>query len=411
MRASLVLALALGFFSSCASYTSATRKALSAFEVGDFTTAESVYSLGAQKEGLDQLVYLFERGVVRHSAGNYEGSIQDFLLAERLSEIKDYTALGSEAASVLVNDGVLAYKGEEFEHVLISVYLALNFAALGKDEEAAVAARQVNRKLERLRDEGKRDYDLNAFAQYLAGMLHERMGNWNFAAVDYKKTFSLAPQFSPLRADLVRSALKVDSARDIDRWQKTLGISREEVREQSRGLSQTGAVALLFSNGFAPEKVPSPHWHEVPVYRSRYSRFRGAHFFLNGEFAGKTELLFDVDAAAKRNLEQKYAAMIAKRLGGVVVRETMAHKMNQRNEGLGTVVALAMAAASQADLRAWLTLPQSFQVARAQRKPGRYKVSIRLEDYLGQLGDEIHLGETEIVRGGVSLVQYRARNR
>ena len=136
---------------SCASYTSATKQGFEAFEHRDFGSAESVYDKGANEDSKDQLVYVFDRGTVRYTAGLYEMSIKDFLLADKLSEIKDYTALGTEAASVLVNDQILQYKGEEFEHVIVSVYLALNFAALGKDEEAAVAARQVNRKLERLR--------------------------------------------------------------------------------------------------------------------------------------------------------------------------------------------------------------------------------------------------------------------
>ncbi|WP_369676838.1 hypothetical protein, partial [Enterococcus faecium] len=93
----------------------------------------------------------------------------------------------------------------------VSMYLALDFAALHEDENAIVACRQVNRKLELLRSEGKRKYDLNAFAQYLAAYLFERDGDMNNAYVGYKKVYEIDPEFSSIRRDLVRGALWQDS--------------------------------------------------------------------------------------------------------------------------------------------------------------------------------------------------------
>ncbi len=398
-------------FTSCAGYNSATRKGFNAFEARDFTTAEAVYSPGADQDSKDQLVYLFDRGTVRYTAGQYEMSIKDFLLADRLSEIKDYTAIGTEIASVFVNDQISQYKGEEFEHVITSVYLALNFAAMGKDEEAAVAARQVNRKLERLRDEGKRQYHLNAFAQYLAGLLFERQKNWNFAYVDYKKTLQLAPHFSRIKMDLVRGALWVDSSSDLHKWRKTLGVSDEDVKEARREMKQTGGIVLLYQNGFAPEKVPHHAWHELPEYRTRFNRHRAARLYLNGAEVARTELLFDVEQAAIENLNQKYAGYIAKRIAGVAAREVLGHELDKQKQGLGSLVKIAMYAASQADLRAWSTLPKDFQAARVQVAPGKYQASIRLEDNNGELSEERSLGEVEIKRPAeIALLNYRSLN-
>jgi hypothetical protein len=396
---------------SCASYTSATKQGFEAFERRDFGSAEAVYDKGAGEDGKDQLVYLFDRGTVRYTAGLYEMSIKDFLLADKLSEIKDYTAIGTEAASVLVNDRILQYKGEEFEHVIVSVYLALNFAAMGKDEEAAVAARQVNRKLERLRDEGGRKYHLNAFAQYLAGLLFERQRNWNFAYVDYKKTLQLAPDFSRIKTDLLRGALWSDSSSDLHKWKRTLGLSAEDVKDASREMKTTGGIVLLYQNGFAPEKVPNATWHELPDYRRRFNKHRAARLYLNGEEVARTEILYDVEQAAIENMSQKYAGYIAKRVAGVVARETIGHKLDQEKPGLGTIFKIALYAASQADLRSWSTLPKDFQVARVQVKPGRYRASVRLEDIHGALGGERELGEVEVKRvGDIALLNYRSLN-
>lgn len=411
MRRIALLLLVLPLLASCAGYTRATKAGMEAFERRDFSSAEDVYGPKAEEDGKDQLVYLFDRGTVRFTAGQYEMSIKDFLLADRLSEIKDYTALGTEAATIFVNDQILQYKGEEFEHVIVSVYLALNFAALGKDEEAAVAARLVNRKLERLRSEGGREYNLNAFAQYLAGILFERLGNWNFAYVDYKKTQQLAPHFSRIRMDLLRGALWMDSSSDLNRWKRTLGAEDEDIRDAKKEMSQTGGIVLLYQNGFAPEKVPHPNWYELPDYRVRFNRHRAAHLYLNGEKVARTEILYDVEKAAIANMSQKYAGYIAKRIAGIAAREVLGHELDKQKAGLGTIVKMAMYAASQADLRAWSTLPKDFQAARVQVKPGKYKATIRLEDTMGNLGEERSLGEVDVKRPReIAILNYRSLN-
>ena len=406
----LLLLPALAFFllSSCAGYTRSTRAGLEAFERRDFEAAEKVYE-EADEDGKDQLVYLLDRATVRYSAGRYEDSIKDLKLADRLSEIKDYTAIGTEIASVAVNDKIKQYKGEEFEHVLISVYLALNFAALGREEEAVVACRQVNRKLELLREEGKRHYSLNAFAQYLAGLMFEKEGNWNNAYIDYKKTAELAPDFSRIKLDVVRGALRTENGSELHKWKRTMGVTEEDVKEARQELKSSGSVVLLYQNGMAPEKVSSPSWYEIPEYRPRHNPWRAARLYLDGKEVGRTELLYDVEKVAIQNLKEKYAGLIAKRVAGVVAREVIGDQLDRKAEGLGTILKIAMYAASQPDLRSWLTLPRDFQVARVTAAPGKYRATLRLEGASGALGEEKDLGEVEVRRAGdIALLSYRS---
>lgn len=398
------------FFSSCASYTKSTRAGIDAFSHRDFGGAEKVYSK-ADEDGVDQLVYLFDRATIRFERRDYQNSIKDFRLANDLSEIKDYTSLATELAAVITNESVVSYKGEEFEHVLVSMYLALNFAAMGKDEEAIVACRQVNRKLERLRDEAKRHYSLNAFAQYLSALLFERGGDWNNAYVGYKKAYDIAPEFEHLKTDLVRGALEADSSSDLFKWKKTLGVGEEEIREAKKDLKDTGGIVLLFQNGFAPEKIISPTWYELPEYRPRFNRHKAAHLFLNGKEVARTEVLYDIEKVAIQNLKDKYATLIAKRVAGVVGREVIGNQLDKQATGLGAIAKLALYATSRPDLRSWLTLPKDFQVARVQVNPGTYKASLRLENQAGELEGEKDLGEVEVKRAGdISLLSYRSLN-
>lgn len=408
------LALAFLCLASCASYSSKTKQGLEAFERRDYPAAEAIYKEGAEKEGINQLIYLFDRGTILHTAGKYEESNKDFIEADKLAEIKDYKAIATEIATIVTNDNITHYKGEEFENVLISAYLAVNFAMVGKDDEALISCKRVNRKLELLRTEGKRDYALNGFAQYLSAVLLERDHNWNNAYVAYKKAYEISPGFSMLPRDLVKGALSLDWSSDLHKWKKTIpSVNDDFVKASSKELKEMGGVVFIFQNGLAPEKVVSPVWAELPDYRVRYNKHNAANLLINGEVKAKTEMLFDVEKAAQENLKQKYATYIAKRVAGVVAREVIGNEINRRtnNSGLGTVVKLAMMVASQPDLRSWLTLPANFQVARVPLRPGKYKVGTKLEAS-GGMEDTIHdLGEIEIKKpGDIVLLNYRSLN-
>ncbi len=152
MRAIYCL-VALSLF-GCADYSTRGRSARGSFERGDFTSAiESLKKLADEHDN-DELLYLMDLGTVYHVAGRYEEAIATFTKADKLAEIKDYTSLSAEAGSVLLNDTIKTYKGEDFEKILINVYLAMDYTLLGKTEEALVESRRVNHKLDMMISEG-----------------------------------------------------------------------------------------------------------------------------------------------------------------------------------------------------------------------------------------------------------------
>ncbi|RYZ98005.1 MAG: hypothetical protein EOP11_21230 [Proteobacteria bacterium] len=125
----------------------------------------------------------------------------------------------------------------------------------------------------------------------------------------------------------------------------------------------------------------------------------------------RSTVLFNVEQAALDNMREKFAGYLLKRAAGVATRVVVAQAIDKNNPGLGTLVALAMGAASQVDLRSWTTLPKDFQVARVEVKPGSYEASVRLEDNYGNLSAPRSLGKVEVKRpGSVNLLQYRSLN-
>ena len=83
------------------------------------------------------VLYKLDMGVLYHYAGLSDSSTSYFLSAE--NEIEDlYTkSISLAAVSMVLNDNVLPYEGEDFEKVLINIFLALNFAEAGEPEGVA----------------------------------------------------------------------------------------------------------------------------------------------------------------------------------------------------------------------------------------------------------------------------------
>src|SRR2546425_10839145 len=85
----------------------------------------------------------------------------------------------SEVEAFLTSDNALPYEGEEFEKVLLNVFMALDYVQLGLWDDALVEARKVDHKLTVLADRNQKrmTYNKDALARYLSGLLYEATGD------------------------------------------------------------------------------------------------------------------------------------------------------------------------------------------------------------------------------------------
>ena len=272
-------ALAIGILPGCGDYSKSTREAREEFYAGEYSDAARSLEKGAREEGVDQLLYVLDRATALHHAGSYEESNQEFHLADKLSEIKDYTSLSAETATLITNDKIIPYKGEDFERVLISQYLALNYLMLGKKEDALVECRRVNHKLHMMISQGKRKYKLNPMAMYVAALLYEDAGEWSDAYVDYQQVYKLMPELSYLREDLYRLAAKNRMPDHQRRWAEAFNLS---VEEQKRILEEASRpeLVMIFELGRGPEKQPHRAFPSIPQFVPRYDSSNYADVFL-----------------------------------------------------------------------------------------------------------------------------------
>lgn len=372
----VVVAMAC-LFSACGDYTSTTRAARDEFYSGKYTESAKRLEKGAHESGVDQLLYLFDRATALHQASDFEESNKDFAAADKMAEINDYTSLTKEAATLVTNDKIIAYKAEDFEYVLISQYLALNYLMMHQYEDALVECRRVNHKLHMMISEGKRKYKLNPMASYLSAMMYEDQKQWSDAYVDYQTVHDLVPGFPYLGEDLYRLAAINGITEDMDRWANEYHLSSDD-RKRIRSESKQDEIVLIVENGKSPQKQPNPIWKALPKYVPRPNPTAYAEVSLNGEDKGRSRMLFDVEKTAIENLDEKFAGLLAKRVAGVATKAVVADQVGRRtNPLLGAFLNAGMNAMDQADLRSWLTLPKDFQIFRVRVAAGDYKIGVQ----------------------------------
>lgn len=353
---------------ACASYQTKVQDFRDTLKRGEPEKAAGKIKEKAYKDSDDQVVYLFEYGTAEQLAKNYEESERAFLRAEDLTDIKDYHSISRVTGSLLLNAGMVQYKGDNYEKVLINAFLAINYLMQNKLEEARVECRKLNDKLYKFRFEGKKNYEQNPFAFYLSALIEESGREWDDAYIDFKKTYDLDPSIPYLHEDLIRAGINAHRGDDVAQWRKKFpGIKPADLKNQ-------GEVVLIYQQGWGPVKRPNPAFVRVPKLYPTFSITKRARLEVEG---GPTELsqeILDVSGVAIKTLDDDYAGLIAMRAAGIATKAVVADQIRQKNKLLGELAWIGMNVADQADLRQWVSLPASFQVAKLRLKPGKYKV-------------------------------------
>lgn len=399
------LVLGLLILVGCASYQGKLGAYFSQMREGQPMAAASSIKEKAEKEGDDQVVYLLEYATALQAAHDFKESNQAFLKAEDLTEIKDYHSLSRITGSMLLNEGLVQYKGEDYEKILINAMLAVNFLSVGDLEAAQVETRKINHKLKLYRTEAKKDYEQNPFAFYLSAMIWEENRNWDSAYIDYKRAYDLNPQMDYIKGDLIRAAKRASRQNDFAKWKKKFPS-----HEKSAFLAKKeGEVVLIFQQGWAPEKRPHPDFPRIPKLFPKRSETAFAKLVVEGGPKEVTQNLYSVQDVAIKTMDDAYAPLIAKRMAALATKAVVADQIRQKDETLGQLAWLAMNIADRADLRQWASLPQSFQMARIPLKEGSYRVqSAGLNDLQKETGEVSEWREIKVKAGKRTFIFWRA---
>ncbi len=436
------------FFSGCATYTHNAVTFRSSLAGGHYETA--LQTLGNARKGPARLLYLMENGLISHYRGEYHASNRFFESAERLSDRLFTRSLSREVASLITNDQVRAYRGEEFELAFINYYRALNYWYLNEPEDALVECRKANLKLDRYAAQADYDatYRNDAFIHYITGLIYEATGELNDAYVSYRNALDAYETYH----EAFGLAAPETLARDLRRVETALDFvdnPGEAVATRDSHSAGDGELIVFSEIGFVPHKVEEEI--SLPIYEGddfggKKDRLEGvsrkiAYRHFKPHYAGKSKVKYwlrvalpaykdvvphthtirvsaagrqtattlaeDLSSIAWQTFQDKQPAILARTVARGLVKYSASVKAKEKSKVLGFIVNLFSAAIETADTRSWVSLPHNVQIGRLALPAGTHTLTLESLDNRGRVIETGTISDIDIRPGTRTFVNYR----
>jgi hypothetical protein len=414
----ILILLNLPFFSGC----NAPRDHLRSFNKHFETCAYEKSALFAQKKirkhkkpkGED-LLWALQLGTIERIRKDYQKSTDCFDKAEEMLKFFDeQSKIGDAIGSTIASDNVVPYKGEEYDGVMINVYKALNFMAEGEMDLARV---EFNRALDRQRRakekfseeisklkselEQKQQQNkfsksnvenpktrqllaqkypnlynfeaypdfVNPFANYLAGVYFNLVGDHSKAAYLLKESYGMVGNNAYIAEDLSVTEGILDGKEQLENtiwliFENGLGPVKKEFRIDLPLFLATNKVKYV---GIA-----------LPKLEFRYRAYPYLVAKVNGKDY-KTCLVSDMNRVIHTEFAKDFNGTLTRAIISATAKAVAQYALEEEGSAAASIASLVVAvysfASTAADVRMWTTLPKDFQIARF-RKPKNGKLII-----------------------------------
>jgi hypothetical protein len=395
----------------------------------------------------NRLLFYLDAGMFAFSAGDYERAVQDFTAAEQLMEELYTISVSREATTFLINDNTAPYRGEDFESVMVNLFLALSYANLSKIEDALVEARKIDSKLAAINlqydEEHQNAYREDPFARMLIGILYE-MGQTSADLNDAYISYSLA--INGYESEYQRFGLSVPGIL-AEKALSTAEFMGEEQQDQLRerfpsqqfpSLAERKEKAEVFGlhfNGRAPVKEPATIVFPMPdgfllkvafpTYGKVDKRIVGGRLYAkpleeDRAFQAPFTVAEPIGKIAKENLEDRKGRIVVKTIARVTAKylavkavQKAAREAAGRDHGAlagllaGVAGNVLVFTSEEADLRCWRTLPAEILISKLTLEPGTYQFWAECYDASGRIIRKVELGQRDLRPGEKILLQFR----
>ena len=417
-----VAALAIALLcSGCATFRSYDKElsgTIGAVSSGNVDGAIEVLQSNNRSQSKD-LLYYFELGELQRLKDRYQDSQASWMSADQRvhsweSAAKaDPTRLLGGAASLVLNEKSRPYEGHDYEKVILTTRMALNFLAMGDFDSARVAIKQTHEReaviadlrakevAEVEHDASKRGAqtsfkELNgypvqtidnpevnalknsyqsALSHYLAGFIYESEGEPSLAAAGYRQAIELQPH-QPLLEDALA------------------GLD-QRVARPAVGLTD---VLFVVESGTAPARqsrefpLPIPVNHtwvlipiSFPVIQTTSNPATPAQLQVEGGESLPVVPITSIDLMARRALKDEMPGIMLR--GAIrssakaVAQYQLQHTAQRKDNGWLGLAAFALTLGNyvteSADERTWRTLPSEIAVARGHLPPGQHTLVLQ----------------------------------
>jgi hypothetical protein len=390
--------------------------------------AASIKSLSQKLDSSDKDLYGMELGRVQQLAGNYQASLQSYsavindVQQQQLAAKIQASHLLAQTGSLMTNDNALPYQVKGYELVFLFNYQVLNYLAMGDMQDAMVSVRQSDQQqqwyvtqhqyqIQQAKQLSQQHgwsfnpfsygpcqstYNLakqvtdpmqNGFAYYLSGIMYEATGDYDDAFISLQNAVQVEPNNVFVRNKLLEVLEERGGSPSMfQQYMKQFGLSQAPSIPQNSGqvivLYEQGLVPPMQQASFPLDLQGASQIFVFPVYKgpSPTTPYLTVKLQNNGSTSslGQTQELVNVEAVAAKNLTEEYPIIFireALRLATQATVLTQPQRNNNSSQAAQLVNAIAaglyMNLMAEADLRSWLTLPNSVQVLQTYLQPAQ----------------------------------------
>jgi hypothetical protein len=411
-RVRVIGALVAASLASCATYGERTRRAYDAFESGRFEEARTEFA--DPKITDSEFLSGAEAGMAALVAGDFGRAQEHFDVAyDEVRELEDRalvsaTDLGETLVSFAINDTFKTYEGEGFERVMLHGCLALTYLAQGKLEDAYVEARRANKLLESEEALYEKHYAAGGLGHFLSALAYEMLGQPGEAFIDYQRMVEKGVGEELAARAMIRLSRSLDRESEVEPLVARFG--EDPVRPE--GAANVVVIAGVGSGPFKQEfgfslpvdKGKFVQW-AVPALVARPQFVSGLVLRVaGGSQSVRTTVIEDVAKVSKENLDDRIAWLAAKSAVRAALKYKLTDELEKEHGMLGLIAGDVFTVVTErADLRAWQTLPNTWQAARAFVAPGNHELVLDAEG-----GSSVALGTFELAPGETLIVLARS---
>lgn len=387
-RISLTLVVCMLGLTGCATHARRLATPRNTFYANRLSTARTQLEKLVEKPKGDESVVQLDLAIVDLFSGAPESA------EARLRGVRDEWDNGrsrlTDTAALLSDDSRRNYAGEDYEQVLIRVFLTLT-SMMGDGVDAESYSLQTLSKQQEIvrsyreQDEtdlaAHDDYCIPAFAPYLRGLLREAThSNYDDALRSYRRAKTLAPLATFLDQDIQR----VDTGRHSTQGNGVVyvialvgqGPHKEETSAVATQQALLIADQIVSAVGeysvpptIAPVKVPTIIGHPKP--------FDLVGIEIGGRPVGTTLPITDLHLLAQQSLDANISRTIARAVARRVIKKGAVYAAKDKIGSQSDLTSLLLDAAGvaweateTADTRCWGLLPREIQIARLELPAG-----------------------------------------
>ena len=351
----------------------------------------------------------------------------------RLKEVRDrfdhleQESISEKTISMWTDDTVRSYAGEDYEKILIRVYLALaslmqdgvdaeSYTLQIQDKHDAVMQRIWGASIDNTKPPG----DLNTkkfrglpIGFYLRGMLREQTHvDYDDALRSYSQVAELLPDCEPIRWDVARATQGVHSQPGCGALYifTLVGRGPHKVESVEQPTSDALLIADRIISALGPYKLPptiAPI--KVPKVVAPNLDIDSVNVAVNGQPIGSTVSIADIDQLAVDTSEAARTQLIARAVARRVLKKATVAAVKQQTSqnsltSLGFDAAgVAWEALENADTRCWGLLPGKIQVLRVEIPAGSHTISLAPE-HLGRISHRTNTHQVSMTSGKNSYI-------